>query len=57
MWYLTIVDRLKRMFSNSREAQLLLCHIQRKRDEKIWHPVDGSQWKQFDLSQEDISNN
>jgi hypothetical protein len=28
MWYLSIIDCLKRMFSNSREAQLLLWHVQ-----------------------------
>jgi hypothetical protein len=35
MWYLPYIDRLKCMFSNAREAQLLLWHIQRKRDGKI----------------------
>jgi hypothetical protein len=28
MWYLPIIDCLKRMFSNAREAQLLLWHVQ-----------------------------
>jgi hypothetical protein len=27
MWYLPVIDRLKRMFSNAREAQLLLWHV------------------------------
>jgi hypothetical protein len=45
------------MFSNAREAQLLLCHVQQKRDRKIRHPIDGSQWKHFDLGHEvDFSN-
>jgi hypothetical protein len=35
MWYLPVIDRLKRMFSNAREAQLLLWHVQQKRDGKI----------------------
>jgi hypothetical protein len=57
MWYLPVIDRLKRMLSNAREAQLLLCHVQRKRDGKIRHRADGSQWKYFDLShEEDFSN-
>jgi hypothetical protein len=43
MWYLPIIDRLKRMFSNAREAQLLLWHVQWKRDGKIRHPADGRQ--------------
>jgi hypothetical protein len=28
MWYLPIIHRLKRIFSNAREAQLLLWHVQ-----------------------------
>jgi hypothetical protein len=45
------------MFSNAREVQLLLWHVQRKRDGKIRHLVVGRQWKHFDLSQEeDFSN-
>jgi hypothetical protein len=35
MWYLPIIERLKRMFSIAREAQLLLWHVQQKRDRKI----------------------
>jgi hypothetical protein len=27
MWYLLVIDRLKHMFSNAREAQLLLWHV------------------------------
>jgi hypothetical protein len=58
MWYLPVIDRLKCMFSNAREAQLLLWHVQRKRDGKIQHPADGRQWKHFDLRhEEDFSNN
>jgi hypothetical protein len=56
MSYLPIIDRLKRMFSNAREAQLLLWHVQWKRDGKIQHPADGRQWKHFDISPEDFSN-
>jgi hypothetical protein len=43
MWYLLIIDHLKRMFSNAREAQLLLWHVQRNRDGKIWHPAVSKQ--------------
>jgi hypothetical protein len=28
MWYLPVIDHSKRMFSNAREAQLLLWHVQ-----------------------------
>jgi hypothetical protein len=56
MWYLPVIGHLKRMFSNAREAQLLLWHVKRKRDEKIRHLADGRQWKHFNLSHEDFSN-
>jgi hypothetical protein len=35
MCYLPVIDHLKRMSFNAREAQLLLWHVQRKRDGKI----------------------
>jgi hypothetical protein len=57
MWYLPMINRLKRMFSNLRDAELLLWHVNHKTDGKIQHPVDGRQWKQFDLAHhEDFSN-
>jgi hypothetical protein len=37
--------------------QLLLWHVQQKRDVKIQLPVDGRKWKHFDLGhEEDFSN-
>jgi hypothetical protein len=57
MWYLPMIDHLKRLFSNPRDAQLLLWHMKRKTDGKIHHPTDGRQWKHFDLNhQEDFYN-
>jgi hypothetical protein len=45
------------MFSNPRDAKLLLWHVTHKTDGKIRHPMDGRQWKHFDLDhQEDFSN-
>jgi hypothetical protein len=45
------------MFSNPRDGELLLWHVNRKTDEKIRHPVDGRKWKHFDLAhREDFSN-
>jgi hypothetical protein len=35
MWYLPVIDRLKCMFSNPRDAELLLWHVNRKTDGKI----------------------
>jgi hypothetical protein len=57
MWYLPTIGRLKHMFSNAREDQLLLWHVQQKRDGKIRHPANGRQWKQFDHSHEDDFSN
>jgi hypothetical protein len=57
MCYLLVIDHLKRMFSNPRDVELLLWHVKHKTDEKIRHPAEGRQWKQFDLAhQEDFSN-
>jgi hypothetical protein len=35
MWYLPVIDCLKRMFSNPRDAELLLWHMNRKTDGMI----------------------
>jgi hypothetical protein len=45
------------MFSNPKDAQLLLWHVQRKRDRRIRHPANDRHWKHFDLNhEEDFSN-
>jgi hypothetical protein len=51
MWYLPVIDHLKRVFSNPRDAELVRWHSEkhRKNDEEIRHPADGTQWKFFDL--------
>jgi hypothetical protein len=51
MWYLLVIDRLKRVFSNPRDAELVRWHSEkrRKNDQEIRHPADGTQWKNFDL--------
>jgi hypothetical protein len=51
MWYLSVIDHLKRVFSNPRDAELVRWHSEkrRKNNEEIRHPVDGTQWKIFDL--------
>jgi hypothetical protein len=51
MWYLPVINHLKRLFSNPRDAELVCCHSEkrRKNDEEIRHPADGTQWKFFDL--------
>jgi hypothetical protein len=41
MWYPPVIDHLKHMFSNPRDAELLLWHVNHKTDGKIRHPADG----------------
>jgi hypothetical protein len=51
MWYLPMIDRLKHMFDNPRDAKLVCWHSEKRRenDEEIRHHADGTQWKFFDL--------
>jgi hypothetical protein len=51
MWYLSVIDRLKRVFSNPRDMELVHWHSEkhRKNDEEIRHPADETQWNFFDL--------
>jgi hypothetical protein len=57
MWYLPVIDHLKHMFSNPRDVELLLWHVNHKTDGNIRHPADDRQWKQFDHArQEDFFN-
>ncbi|XP_015619179.1 uncharacterized protein [Oryza sativa Japonica Group] len=50
IWYLPVKDRLKCLFSNPRDAELMRWHHEkRKKDGMIRHPVDARQWKEFDI--------
>jgi hypothetical protein len=51
MWYLPVIDHLKRVFSNPMDAELVRWHSEKRRenDEEIRHPADGTQWNFFDL--------
>jgi hypothetical protein len=51
MWYLPVIDHLKRVFSDPYDAELVRWHSEkhRKNDEEIRHHADGTQWKIFDL--------
>ena len=49
MWYAPIIPRLKRLFRNKEHARLLRWHAEeRKKDGKLRHPADGSQWRKID---------
>ncbi|XP_071714148.1 uncharacterized protein [Rutidosis leptorrhynchoides] len=49
LWYLPIIPRLKRLFTNEKDAKLLRWHAEdRKNDGKMRHVADSLQWKNFD---------
>ena len=51
MWYLLVADRLRRFFSNSKDAELMRWWDSDKRkrsDGKLRHLADARQWKKFD---------
>ena len=51
MWYLPVGDRLRRFFSNPKDAELMRWWDSDKRkkgDGKLRHPADARQWKEFD---------
>ncbi|WVZ83260.1 hypothetical protein U9M48_030426 [Paspalum notatum var. saurae] len=49
MWYFPIIPRLRRLFQNREHAKLVCWHKEdRKEDDMLRHPVDGSQWRKVD---------
>src|SRR5207253_1978151 len=51
MWYLPVIARLKCLFSNSRDSELMSWHFEQacnKTDELLRHPSDASQWRKID---------
>jgi len=51
MWYLPVFDRLRRFFSNPKDAELMRWWDSNKRkkgDGKLRHPADARHWKEFD---------
>jgi hypothetical protein len=51
IWYLSVINYLKCVFSNPRDAELVHWHSEKHRenDEEIRHPTEGTQCKIFDL--------
>jgi hypothetical protein len=50
MWYLSVTDRLRRIFLNPKEAVLMTWWDDERKvdDDVIAHPADVSQWQDFD---------
>jgi hypothetical protein len=56
MWYAPIILRLKRLFRNNEHARLLRWHKEeRKKDGKLRHPADGSQWRKIERKYPDFA--
>ncbi|XP_021995110.1 uncharacterized protein LOC110892035 [Helianthus annuus] len=57
MWYFPIIPRLKRLFSNEKEAKLLRWHSdERIKDGKLRHVADSIQWRNFDRKFPEFGN-
>ena len=49
MWYFPVIPHLKRFFRNKSNAKLMRWHKEeRKKDQMLRHPADGSQWRNVD---------
>ena len=56
MWHAPIIPRLKRLFRNKEHAKLLRWHKEdRKEDDMLRQPADGSQWRNIDDKYEDFA--
>nr|ABB47202.2 transposon protein, putative, CACTA, En/Spm sub-class [Oryza sativa Japonica Group] len=56
MWYLPVKDRIKRLYSNPRDAELMRWHQEgRKKDGMLRHPADAHQWLNFDAKYKEFA--
>ena len=58
MWYLLVIDRLRRIFLNPKEAALMTWWDDERKvdDDKIAHPADCSQWQRFDEKHKEFND-
>jgi hypothetical protein len=48
-WYFPIISRLRRLFMNKANVELLHWHVrEHKKDAMLRHPADGIHWRNFD---------
>ena len=47
MWYLPLIDRLKRLYQSERTAGAMRWHAEHTMDGEIAHPSDAKAWKHF----------
>jgi hypothetical protein len=57
MWYLPVVDRLRRIFLNPKKVALMTWWDDERKvdDDVIAHPANGTQWQNFDEKHKDFS--
>jgi hypothetical protein len=57
MWYLPVIGRFRHMFLNPKEATLMTWWDDERKvdDDTITHPIDCSQWQDFDKNHKDFS--
>ena len=55
MWYLPVVDRIRRLFANPKDAEVMTWHSRPRDSKKLSHPADGTQWKKFDSNHPEFS--
>ena len=57
MWYLSVTDRLRRIFLNPKEAALMTWWQDERKvaNDMITHPADCSQWKDFDKNNKEFN--
>ena len=58
MWYLPVVDRLRCLFTNPEDAELMCWHAsdERKHIGKLQHPSDAKQWQNFNDTYKDFAD-
>ncbi|WVZ57983.1 hypothetical protein U9M48_008305 [Paspalum notatum var. saurae] len=56
MWYFPIISRLRRLFRNKEHAKIIWWHNEeRKKDDMLRHPADGSHWWKIDRTYPDFA--
>jgi hypothetical protein len=58
MCYLPVVDRLRCLFANPKDAKLMSWHAsdEHKNDGKLRHPADGKQWQDFNDNHQEFAD-
>jgi hypothetical protein len=56
--YLPVVDRLRCLFANAKDAKLMSWHAfdEHKNDGKLQHLADGKQWQDFNYNHQDFAD-